>query len=429
MTTRKNMPHIRIQEVHITYLKSAIYNPRHWDKEALSKLTESLERFGFVDPVIVNNSPRRKNIVIGGHMRLECAKRLGWKKVPVVYITISSLKKEKELNLRLNRNTGHWDWDKLRELFDIDLLEDAGFDDTDFSHIFDDALETEDDKFDVKKELAKIKKPKTKRGDVYQLGIHKLICGDATDPNVVKKLVGKRNVEMIYCDPPFNIALDYDKGVSGVKRYGGKTNDKKSTEEYREFLKTTIKNALTVSGSNCHVFYWCDEAAIGLLQDLYRELGIDIKRVCLWIKNNFNMTPHIAFNKCYEPCVYGTRGKPYLSPKHQNFTEVLNKQIDAGNRMHDDILNLLNIWLVKREASSEYEHPTQKPPTLHEKSLRRCTKAGDTVLDLFGGSGSTLISCEQMKRKALLCEYEPIFCDLIIRRFTSLTGKNAKKLH
>jgi DNA modification methylase len=147
--------------------------------------------------------------------------------------------------------------------------------------------------------------------------------------------------------------------------------------------------------------------------------------VCLWIKNGFNATPRVAFNKCYEPCVYGTKGKPYLAPLH-NLNEILDKEIGTGNRTIDDILDILDIWLAKRLPGQEYEHPTSKPPTLHEKALRRCTQINDIVLDLFGGSGSTLIACEELKRRAYLVEKEPIFCQLIINRFEKLTGVKAK---
>nr|VFK30694.1 MAG: DNA methylase [Candidatus Kentron sp. LPFa] len=122
----------------------------------------------------------------------------------------------------------------------------------------------------------------------------------------------------------------------------------------------------------------------------------------------------------YEPCVYATKGKPYLNKDLTKFTEILNPEIETGNRAIDDILDIFNIWLVKRLPTTYYEHPTQKPPKLHEKALRRCTKPGDKVLDLFGGSGSTLIACEQLKRKAYLVELEPIFCDLILKRFKTL---------
>jgi DNA modification methylase len=356
------------------------------------------------------------------------AKELGIEQVPVVFLNIPSLEREKELNLRLNRNTGEWDWELLKG-FDMDLLLDVGFDDVDLGHVWDDSLETEDDGFDVDKELAKIKKPTTKPGEMYQLGNHRLICGDSTKIDVIKKLVGKTGIDMLYCDPPYNINLDYSKGVSTSGKYGGKTNDKKSPTDYRAFLKTTVQNGLTVAKPDTHVFYWCDENLVGILQSLYQELGITNKRVCLWIKNNFNMTPQVAFNKAYEPCVYGARGKPYLAPKIQNLNELMNKEIGTGNRLADDIMDLFNIWLAKRVAGQDYEHPTEKPPTLHEKALRRCTKPGDAVLDLFGGSGSTLIACEQLKRRAFIVEIEPIFCDLIIRRYETLAKTKAKRIN
>jgi len=418
---------LKIIDTSVTDLNPAIYNPRKWSDKQRSDLKQSLKRFGLVDPIIVNKAPKRKNIVIGGHFRLDIAKELGYKTVPVVYLNIPNLKKEKELNMRLNKNQGEWDMDMLQS-FDMDVLLDVGFDDTDLSSIWDDALPTEDDNFDEEKELEKIKKPKTKSGDVFQLGKHRLICGDATDPAVIKKLVGRHKIDMIYSDPPYNINLSYDKGVGNKQSYGGSTNDNKSDTEYRSFLRTSIENALSVAAPNFHCFYWCDERYIGLLQDLYREVGINPQRVCLWIKNGANVTPQVAFNKAYEPCVYGRCNKPYLSPKVQNLTEILNKEIETGNRCIDDILDLFNIWLVKRLPGNEYSHPTQKPISLAEKPLRRCTKPNDTVLDSFGGSGSTLISCEQMKRRAFLCEKEPIFCDLIIHRYENLTNQKAKRL-
>lgn len=422
--TKQENPYT-IVYVSASELRPAEYNPRKWDKVAEKQLAESIKRFGLIDPIIVNGASTRKNIVIGGHFRLQIAKSLGIAQVPVVYVNIPNLQKEKELNLRLNRNTGEWDFELLKS-FEVELLLDVGFDDSDLSHIWDDNLGVENDDFDVKKELEKIKEPKSKPGDIYQLGSHRLICGDATNPEVIKKLVQDEKVSMLYCDPPYNIALDYNSGIGTNGKYGGKTNDKKSEEEYKNFLKQTLQNGLSVAYPDAHIFYWCDENYIGLIQGIYKELGIINKRVCLWIKNNQNVTPQTAFNKVYEPCVYGIQGNPYLSESVKNLNEVLNKEVGTGNRLTDDILDLFNIWLAKRLPAQEYEHPTEKPPTLHEKALRRCTKAGDIVLDLFGGSGSTLIACEQLKRRAYLCEIEPIFCDLIIKRFEKLTGQEAK---
>lgn len=416
---------IAVQYVSVEQLQPATYNPRtNTDKQA-NELKKSLNSFDVVEPIIVNSAPTRKNIIIGGHFRWRVAKELGYKEIPVIYVNIPNVQKEKELNLRLNRNTGEWDFDLLKS-FDVELLLDVGFDDTDLSHIWDENLGVENDDFDVKKEIERIKKPKTKPEDIYELGSHRLICGDATNPEVVRKLVQDEKVSMLYCDPPYNIALDYSNGIGTNGKYGGQTNDKKSEDEYKNFLKQTLVNGLSATLPDSHVFYWCDENYIGLIQEIYKELEITGKRVCLWIKNNQNVTPQTAFNKVYEPCVYGIRGNPYLSESVKNLNEVLNKEVGTGNRLTDDILDLFNIWLVKRLPAQDYEHPTEKPPTLHEKALRRCTKAGDIVLDLFGGSGSTLIACEQLKRRAYLCEIEPIFCDLIIKRFEKLTGKEAK---
>ncbi|MHB1086224.1 MAG: site-specific DNA-methyltransferase [Minisyncoccota bacterium] len=418
---------INIVYVPVKELRPATYNPRKISPDALAHLKESITRFEMVDPVIVNSAPKRKNVVIGGHQRLRAAKELGHKSVPVVYVNIPSIEKEKELNLRLNRNTGEWDWSKLK-LFETNFLSDIGFDDTDLSTIFDD-LNVEDDEFDVEKELAKIKKPVTKSGEMFQLGNHRIICGDSTDPNVLKQLMGGKKANSILQDPPYNISLDYNKGIGGKRSYGGTVDDALTDDGYKTFLKTALQNAIAVTGKNTHVFTYCDQKYIWLLQTIYTELGIANKRVCLWIKNNSTPTPQIAFSKQYEPCVYGTLGKPYLSDKVLNLSEIMNKEIGTGNRSIEGIYDMIDIWMVKRLNGTDYQHPTEKPPVLHEKALRRCTKIGDVILDCFGGSGSLLIACEQLKRSAYLVEREPIFVDLVIRRYEKLTGKKAKKIN
>lgn len=420
------IPKLKIEHVTISSLNKAEYNPRKFTAKQENDLTESIKKFGLVDPLLVNKYKGRENIVIGGHQRLMIAQKLKFTEVPVVYINLTP-DKEKELNLRLNRNTGEWDYELLKE-FDLNMLLDIGFDDYDLTNIWDGVLETEDDNFNEKKELEKAKTTDIKTGDMFALGNHRLICGDATDPEIIRKLMSENKADMIYCDPPYNIGLDYEKGIGGNKNYGGKVNDKKSNDNYKEFLKKTIANGLTVCKDNLHIFYYCDQLNTGLIQDLYKELGIDTKRICLWIKNGFNPTPQTAFNKCYEPVVYGTRGKPYLS-NIKNLNEILNKEIDTGNRTIDDILDLLDIWLIKRLPGQDYEHPTQKSPTLHEKALRRCTKINDIVLEMFGGSGSTTLSCEQLKRRCYTVEINPIFCQLIINRYQTYANTKAKKIN
>ncbi|MDD3067089.1 MAG: DNA methyltransferase [Candidatus Gracilibacteria bacterium] len=419
----------QIHLVPIASLKSLPGNPRHWSEKAKQDLKQSIKRFGCPDPLIVNIAPNRKNFVIGGNFRLSILKELAYKEAPVVFVNISDEKKEKEFSLRLNANQGAWDFELLKEFTDIDLMLDVGFEENILSAVWDD-ISLVDDEFDNEKELAKITKPETKIGDCYQLGRHKLICGDSTDSKVIEKLIGKEKINTILTDPPFNLGYDYQKGLGKKQKYEcSKVEDKLLPEEYRKFLQKALGNGLKSCHKDAHVFCYNDQSNIGLVQDLYINLGITPKRVCLWIKNNQNVTPQIAFNKCYEACVYGIIGNPYLAKQQTNFTEILNPEIETGNRGIEDILDLLDIWLVKRLPTSEYCHPTEKPIVLHERPLKRCTKPGDKVLDLFAGSGSLLMACEQLGRTAYLVEKDPSFCDLVIRRFSSSSSNaNVKKL-
>lgn len=417
---------LKIVEMPIKQLKVAEYNPRRLSEKAEADLTESIKRYGCVDPIIINRHRDRELVVVGGHQRIKVLQKLGYVTAPTIAVNLP-LDKEKELNLRLNKNVGEFDLELLRNL-DMNLLLDVGFDDSDLSAIWEDALGTEEDNFEIEKSLIQHVEPKTKSGDLIKLGHHYLLCGDATNLADIKKLVNEHHIDMVYCDSPYNISLDYNKGISTKGKYGAtKTQDSKSPDDYKHFLHRAIANALTVTKPDAHFFYYCDQNWIWLLQQLYQELGIKHERVCLWLKNNANMVPQVAFNKVYEPVVYGTRGKPYLSKSVTILNEVLNKEVGTGNRLSDDILDLFCIWLAKKDAGRKYEHPTQKPITLHEKPLRRCTKPGDLVLDTFGGSGSTLIACEQMKRRAFLLEIDPVFCDVIIDRWQKLTGEEVQR--
>lgn len=419
---------LKIVYVAVAELKPVDYNPRIWDESAIEHLTQSLKTYGLVDPIICNGAPKRKNIVIGGHFRLKVARDLGYAEVPVVYVNLPDVEKEKRLNLTLNRVTGSWDFEKLKE-FEIDTLLDIGFDDSDLSAMWDDALQTEEDEFEIDKEIEKAKVTKIKPGDMFALGRHFLICGNSADSNVVKKLVGNHKMDMAYVDLPYNINLSYNGGVGNKSNYGGKTNDNKSDVDYEKFVSAMVSNALAVSKPDLHSFFWCDERYIGLFQKVFKEQGLNSLRVCYWLKNGINVTPNVAFNKCLEACVYGTRGKPYLNPKLQNLHELLNPEVGTGNQMQDDVMDHMNIWLAKRDAGQDYQHPTQKPLTLHKRPLRRCSKVGDNVIDLTAGSGSTLLACEMLKRRAFAAEIEPIFCQVIINRFETYAKEKARKLN
>jgi DNA modification methylase len=392
------------------------HNPRTMSEKQRNDLIRSLKKFNLVEIPVVDTDGK----IIAGHQRAAALQLMGrGKELIDVRVPNRPLTKNeyKTYLLTSNRVHGDWQYDELAEYFDIDTLLMSGFDDDDLSNIFADTLEVTDDEFDVEKEL-------------YALGKHRLICGDSLDLNTIKRLVGKTKIDMVYCDPIYNISLNYDKGVGGNAAYGGTVQDAKSEEEYRAFLRRSLENALAVTKIDAHVYFWCDQKYIGMVQSVMAEMGLDNKRVCLWIKGAVNPVPAVAYGKGYEPCVYATRGKPYLSPVSTNLGEVLNKELGpSGNKLRDDIMDLLDIWLAKRVAGSEYEHATQKPVTLHERPIKRCTRPGATILDLFGGSGSTLLAADAMKRICYMAEIEPIFIDLIIKRYEQATGKKARKIN
>jgi len=413
----------KTERIKVKDLIPADYNPRKISEKERADLTESIKEFSEVEPVVANTN----NHLIGGHQRVSIYADLGIEEIDVrIPSRKLSTEEEMRLNLRLNKNTASWDEEKLQDL-NVNMLLDVGFGEDELAYLWNN-LETESDGHKMEKEIEAAKKTEIKTGDIFQLGEHRLLCGDSTNETDVNKVMNGEKAGMVYCDPPYNIGLSYAGGIGTENKYQGTYKDNKKDADYAEFLEETIRNAIRNALPDVHVFYWCDEKYIGMLQKIFEEEGIDNKRVCLWIKNNQNPTPQIAFNKVYEPCVYGTRGRPYLNGNYRAFNEVLNKEVESGNQLQDDIQDLFNIWLVDRDPSKDYDHPTQKPITLHEKALKRCTAPGTIVVDLFGGSGSTLMACEQMRRKCYTVEMSPIFCQVIINRWEQYTGKKVKKI-
>jgi len=420
---------LTIHYVPVTSLNPSVYNPRTWSTAEIQTLKSSIEKYGLCDPLIANSFEKRKGVLIGGHFRYQIACEMGFTEVPVVFLNIPEMEREKELNLLLNRSHGSWDWDKLIDNYCVEDLVGAGFDEVDLGKYWNNELGVEDDNFDVDKAIDEVKKnPIAKLGDLFQLGNHRVICGDCTDPAVVKKLAGDIKVSYINSDSPYNIKLDYSKGVGNKGKYGGIEKDNRTDEAFLQMLKSSLENALSVATTDVHILYWCDEKYVWLVQGLFKGMGVKNERLCIWIKNNQSVTPKSAFNKMTEYCCYGTRGKPFLNESIRNLNEIQNKEIATGNRSADDIMDLLNIWLVDRLPATEYVHPTMKPPTLYEKAMRRCTKVGDYILDSYGGSGSQLIAAEQLKRRALLIEIDPVFVDLILYRYEQFTGIKPVKL-
>lgn len=407
-----------IEKRKVSDLIEAEYNPRKMTEQEERDLEESITEFGAVIPVIVNIG-KRKDMLIGGHQRTKLYKKKGIEMVDVMVPSKElTVAEEKRLNLRLNKNTGSWDQEKLREM-GLDLLLDVGFGDEDLQTFFDD-VDVIDDSFNAGQAIREIKNPKAKPGDVYQMGNHTLMCGDATNIEDVKKLVVKQNADMVFNDPP--TTFKNEGHVLTPKK------EKSDLGDYAAFIDKTIENSLTFSKPNCHLFYWCQEKDIWLLQTLAKERKLKSERVLLWIKSDMQVTPKNAFNKAYEPVVYSTKGQPFVNTGIKNQSEILNKEIDSGNQIQEDVWEYLSVWLDKSDRKDAYDYQYQKPVTLIEKPLKRCTAPGHVVLDLFGGSGSTMIACEQLKRKCLMMEKDPVMVDVIIRRFEEFTNTKAKKL-
>ncbi|HRY62402.1 MAG TPA: DNA modification methylase [Candidatus Paceibacterota bacterium] len=394
-------------------------NPRKISEQALDKLKEKITQNGFHSVIVIDTD----NTILSGNQRKTALMELG---INTVDVMIPSRKlsdaERRRIGIESNINDGEWDFEKLKS-FDLELLQFAGFDEKELVKFWDDEKDTKDDKFDIDKELKKIKTPQTKLGDLIIMGNHKLLCSSSTNITAVKKLFGDDRATAIYSDPPFNIGLSYDKGVGNKSNYGGSFNDNQSPEAYKEFIRQVLKSSLAISTKDTHVAFWCDEAWVWVFQTLYMELGVKNRRLNIWIKNNSSPIPTVAFNKCAEYCVYGTKGSPYLSDLVKNLNEIQNKDCTTGNQLLDDISN---IWATKRLPSNQMEHPTSKNPELHHKFIMRCTKPGDIIFDAFSGSASTMICAEQLDRKVYSLEIEPVFCDLAIRRYEKLTGRKAQ---
>jgi DNA modification methylase len=398
-------------------------NPRTITDKQMSDLKKSLQKYNLVEIPAIDLNGR----ILAGHQRIKAMQLLGRgdelidTRVPNRKLTEAE---SKQYLIASNALGGDWDFASLKS-FDLDILMNAGFDEIELAKFWDEDKEVKEDSFDVEKELKKITTPKTKLGDIITLGNHRIICGDSTKQETLDRLFGNDRASLIYSDPVYNLEIDYDGGIGGNQSYGGSVKDSRTFEEYKTFIRDSLKCALAVSNPNTHVFYWCDQIYIGLIQDVYRSFGISNKRVCLWLKNNQNPVPKVAFNKVYEPAVYGVRGKPYLAESVTNLNEVMNKELGTGNELLVQVNEFIDIWTAKRLSAKDYEHATSKPITLHEKAIKRCTKPGDIILDSFLGSGSTLLAGEQLGRKVYGCELEPRFCDLIIKRYEAMTGKKA----
>jgi len=415
---------LTVHEIPIDELKPADYNPRKWSDAARKGLTDSMDEFGMLQPIVANSSAERRGVVIGGNFKLDIAKKKGLKTVPVVWISLT-LEKEKALNLRLNKNQGEFDEELLAE-FDPVLLAQVGFESKEIDKIFG---EDGEDDFDADKEVAAIVTPTSKRGEVYQLGRHRLMCGDATAQADVDTLRGGALVDMVFTDPPYNVAY---KG-NGKNTSNTIKNDDMSEDSFRALLTGAFaqyKNALKKEGALycCYASHTHRE-----FEDALNTNGFEVRNQIIWVKKvaswgfgdyRWKHEPILYCHQKGSPLpFYGDR-KQYTEWTEEPSDEELLKTLRA--QVTKDEEGESTVWRLGREM--KYDHPTQKPLKLVSIAIRNSSKRDDIVLDLFGGSGSTLIAADQLNRSCYTMELDERYVDVIIKRWEKLTGGKAIKI-
>ena len=375
---------MQIKTVSVEKLIPYVKNSRTHSDGQVAQIAASIKEFGWTNPILVDG----ESGVIAGHGRLLAARKLGQKEVPVIELKHMTESQKRAYVIADNQLAMNAGWDttllslELADLkeqgFEMDVL---GFDPKELDKLLEpeqvEGLTDEDAVPEAPVE------PKTKLGDIYQLGNHRLMCGDSTSIDAVEKLMDGQKADMVFTDPPYNVAFNGRSGKHEVIK-----NDDLPDNEFRNFI-AEICNVIKVIDPKAY-YIWCNWKFYGVLQEL-----LEYKTCIVWAKNVFGM------------------GQGY---RHQHEFCLFNGKID------EVVKNESDLWEIKKDTN--YVHPTQKPVALSVRAFSNHVKLLN-VLDLFGGSGSTLIGAEQTGRKAFLMELDPKYCDVIVKRWEDFTGKKA----
>lgn len=433
--------------VKVTDLVSSEYNPRKWSKEQVEQLKESIVRFGIVDPIIANSADNRRNIVIGGHFRLEVAKQLGYKEIPVVYVNIPEVEREKELNLRLNKNQGEFDYSLLAK-FDENLLKDIGFGSEEIDNIFD-VDDSNTEIFDLEKELKKLKIDQInfQKGDVYALGDSRLMCGDSTIEADVLKLMSGEKADMCFTDPPY--ILDY---LNGKQRHGNPTVGfgAKKNRRYLEtdvlpdnFTELWMANISKIQKENFSIIVyenWKNIRIIwGVMEKYWR-----VKNMLVWHLPNRNQgysAKHKFFSK-HDIAMVGASPNTNVEFNMEPETDGLQEEYEtalyaiSGDPQWEGYKKGKKYQptdFIEYNASDEKSSGQgiifgTKPIEILIPYIKVLTRRGDLIIEPFSGSGSTLIASTKMKRRCYGMEKSPVYAEVIKKRWENLTGQKGVKL-
>lgn len=394
--TVESVEHWSLQRL-IPYAKNA----RTHDDTQVSQIAGSIAEFGFVNPILVGDD----NIIIAGHGRLMAAQQLGLDTVPVIVLHHLTEAQRRALVIADNKIAENAGWNdellklELEELgdlgFDLDVI---GFSDEELDELLgndEQPGETDED------EIPEVEdEPVSRHGDVWILGDHRLLCGDSTSKQDLEKLMSGELADMAFTDPPYNV----DYGNNAKDKMRGKDrrimNDNLGDDFY-QFLKDALTNLLSVTKGACYIAMSSSE--LDTLQKAFRDAGGKWSTFIVWAKNTFTLG-RSDYQRQYEPILYGWREG--------------NDHFWCGARDQGDV------WFFNKPVKNDL-HPTMKPVELVERALRNSSKSRDIVLDLFGGSGSTLIACEKTGRAARLIELDPKYVDVIVRRWQDYSGEQA----
>jgi DNA modification methylase len=387
-----------IKKLKIADLKPAEYNPRQSTKQQEANLKESLTKFGVVEPIIVNQNVERTNIIIGGHFRVRELKKMGFKEVDCVILDLP-LEDEKELNIRLNANTGAWDYDLLANNFDLEDLTFWGLNIPEFD-IEAEELEAKEDDFDGEPPA----EPITVLGDLYEIGEHRLLCGDSTCSDTVAKLMDGVSPDLLVTDPPYGVNYDpiWREGLEH-QRVGTSSGEAVLNDNSADWSKVYILFNPSV------LYVWHASINTHIFAESLIVAGYDLKYLIIWNKDLMVLGRGDYHHK-FEPCWYAVKkGHPH------------NWQ---GDRKQTTVWDIPTIHSFKNGKNKEdwglVGHSCQKPIKCMATPIQNNSKQGDLITDPFLGSGSTMVASHQLKRKCYGMELDPKYCDVIIKRMIKL---------
>jgi DNA modification methylase len=407
---------MEIRKVAVKEINPAAYNPRldlQPGNPDYEKLKTSISTFGLVEPLVWN---RRTGNLVGGHQRLKILIEQGATDIEVSVVDLS-VEMERALNIALNKIGGNWDEEKLSTLLsEIQKIPDfnvglTGFEPAEISELLDEfTTPQKEDDFDFEAEVNAIEEPVTERGDIIELGQHRILCGDSSSLEDVKALIGSEKISLIHTDPPYNV--NYYGGNRPVPNVRPKKSrnweriysDNLNQKEYETWLKKIFANADTFLKAGAPFYIWNGHKQFGHMHAMLEELCYHIACVITWAKPNFAIS-YADYNQQTEFCLYGW--------KKEN-----------GAHSWYGPTNESTLWEIKRDSTREYIHPTQKPTMLGSRAIRNSSKRGDIVLDLFLGSGSTLIAAEGLSRRCFGLEIDPKYCDAIVKRYIAFVGQD-----